>query len=276
MTYAGARVALLTQHGKELVLAPALRHGVGAFVEVAGGFDTDTLGTFTREVPRLQSQLETARKKATLAIDLSGLDIGLGSEGAFVPSPWGIGSWNVEVVMLIDARLGIEVVGTAQGPGRHAHGVARTLEELNDLARRADFPTHGLVVRPDGPEAPGAVKGIRSWTMLRRVFRTARDAASDGAAFVENDLRAHVNPTRMEMIARAGTDLATRLATPCPGCGLPGFGWSESVPGMPCSECGTATDEPRADIHACVRCPHRDEHPRQGEAPPARCPWCNP
>lgn len=276
MTYANARVALLTQHGKERVLAPALQHGVGAFVELARGFDTDALGTFTREVPRLQSQLETARRKATIAMDLSGLAIGLGSEGSFVPSPWGIGSWNIEIVVLIDTSSGIEVVGTAHGPGRHVHGVARSLEELRDLAHRAGFPAHGLVIRPDGPEGPVASKGIRSWSALRAAFRSARDAASGGVVFVESELRAHLNPTRMEMIARAGADLATRLATPCPGCSLPGFGWSESVPGMPCSECGMATDEPRADLHACVRCPYRHEHPRQGEAPPARCPWCNP
>jgi hypothetical protein len=276
MTFTGARVALLTQHGKERVLSPALLSGVGAMVEVVCGFDTDRLGTFTRDVGRRDSQLETARQKARIAIELSGHAVGLGSEGAFIPSPWGIGSWNVELVALIDTRLGIEVVGMAHGPARHVHGTARSIAELKDIAMRAGFPEHGLVTRPDGPEAPGAVKGIVSWPSLRSAFRSARDASPDGTVFVESDLRAHFNPTRMGMIARAGADLAARLATPCPACGIAGFGWLESVTGQPCSACGTATEQVRADIHACVRCPYREERPYHGAASPAHCPWCNP
>ena len=47
--YADRRIALLTQHGKERVIAPALEPGLGCTIEHVSGFDTDLLGTFTRE-----------------------------------------------------------------------------------------------------------------------------------------------------------------------------------------------------------------------------------
>ena len=46
--YAGERIALLTQHGKERVIAPRIEPALGCVVEHVTGFDTDTLGTFTR------------------------------------------------------------------------------------------------------------------------------------------------------------------------------------------------------------------------------------
>jgi hypothetical protein len=50
--YKGSRVALLTQHGKERVIAPVLEPGLGRSIELVSGFDTDQFGTFTRETPR--------------------------------------------------------------------------------------------------------------------------------------------------------------------------------------------------------------------------------
>ena len=134
------------------------------------------------------------------------------------------------------------------------------------------------MLRPDGPDDPRAEKGIRTARGLEAAFDAARRASASGAAFVESDLRAHQHPTRMALVAKAGADLVARLSTPCPSCGVPGFGWSHSVPGLPCSACGTATEEPAADVHACVRCDRREERPRDGAAAadPARCPWCNP
>lgn len=276
--YAARRIALLTQHGKEGALAPILLGRLGARLEVVRGFDTDTLGTFTRDVPREGTQLEAARRKASIALELSGASVGLGSEGAFVPGPFGLGSWNVELVTLVDADRGIEVTGVAHGPGLHAQGIVRSAAELEELAVRARFPGHALVVRPDGPDGSGLRKGIDSPAALAAAFEEARLLSPSGGVFVESDLRAHLHPSRMELIAKAGEDLAARLCTPCPGCGCPGFGFREQVPGLPCSACGTETDEARADLHACVRCDRVEERPRPGPATasPGHCPFCNP
>ena len=107
--YRGRRLALLTQHGKERVIAPALESALGCTVERAHGFDTDLLGTFTRDVPRAGSQLEAARRKAELAIELTGADAGLGSEGSVDRHPMlGFVDRNVELIVLVDRVRGIE------------------------------------------------------------------------------------------------------------------------------------------------------------------------
>ena len=41
-------------------------------------------------------------------------------------------------------------------------------------------------------------------------------AAENGRALLETDMRAHLNPTRMEMIAQAAQDLAHKLGSRCP------------------------------------------------------------
>ena len=79
--YRDQQVALLTQHGKEGVIAPVLAKLLGCRVEKVEGFDTDLLGTFTRDIAREGSQLGAARKKARIGMELSGFSIGIASEG---------------------------------------------------------------------------------------------------------------------------------------------------------------------------------------------------
>jgi hypothetical protein len=277
--YRGARIALLTQHGKERVLAPLFASGLGAQLVVADGFDTDTLGTFTREVDRAGTQLEAARRKAEIAIELSGAEIGLGSEGAFVPGPFGLGSWNIEALVLVDRARGIEIIGRAGAAGRHLHGSVATLAELVAFATRAGFPEHGLVLRPNDERDPRVVKGINTQAALVRAFEQVVREATGGVVFVESELRAHLNPTRMASIGEAGRDLVARMKCACPACGLPGFGAIGQVPGLPCRDCGAPTRQPVAEEFGCVRCEHREVRPLRDaaeSADPAVCDYCNP
>jgi len=72
----------LTQHGKEGVIASVLDTALGCRVERVTGYDTYLLGTFTRDIPRVGMQLEAARKKARIGMQLSSLSLGLASEGS--------------------------------------------------------------------------------------------------------------------------------------------------------------------------------------------------
>jgi hypothetical protein len=115
--YSGQRIAFLTQHGKEALLGPLFSEKLACTLVRATGFDTDQLGTFTRDVPRPGTQLAAARFKANKGMELTGLSIGIGSEGAFGADPvGGIMPWNTEVIVWVDATLGIEILGIAQGP----------------------------------------------------------------------------------------------------------------------------------------------------------------
>jgi hypothetical protein len=277
--YRGQTVALLTQHGKERVIAPALASALGVEVHHVQGFDTDQLGTFSRDIPRAGSQREAARRKAEIGMRLSGLPIGLASEGAFGPDPFsGMFTWNTEIVIWLDPRNGLEIVGIAQEAARCAHLQTSAWAELETFAAREDFPRHQLMLRPDGPDDPRTVKGIADWATLKAQFQQAQTQSACGQVFIESDLRAHAHPSRMQNIERATRDLAARLRSFCPACTAPGYAPVEAVLGLPCADCGTPTSARRGDIWGCVACSHRHTAWRTDltEAPPAQCPHCNP
>ncbi len=276
--YSGQGVALHTQHGKERVIAPVLESALGCGVERVTGYDTDRLGTFTRDVPRAGSQLEAARKKTRIGMELSGLPLGLASEGSFGPDPFtGMFSWNLEMIVWIDDLLGIEVVGVASGKTNFAHRLAADWAEAEAFARAAGFPEHLLVVRPQDEDDPRIRKGIADWDSLEEAFHWACGSAANGRAFLETDMRAHANPTRMEMIAQAAQDLAHKLCSRCPVCGAPGFQLAERVPGLPCEDCGAPTRQIKTEIHRCAKCAHQVAVERpEAAAPPERCDYCNP
>ena len=103
--------------------------------------------------------------------------------------------------------------------------------------------------------------------------------SATGKAFVQTDMRAHLNPTRMRAIKQTTKALALRIARLCPACEAPGFGLVEPVRGLPCRDCGSPTDLIQSEVHACTRCGHREEkrkRPLTIRADPAWCPLCNP
>ena len=202
--YAESRVALLTQHGKEGVIASVLDTALGCRVERVTGYDTDLLGTFTREIPRAGMQLEAARKKARIGMELSGLSLGLASEGSFGPDPMGgMFPWNVEFLIFLDDERGLEVVGVAQGKANFSHLLTADWAVAEAFVKRAGFPAHHLVIRPESADDPRIRKGIAAWAELEAVFAWALAESGNGRVFVETDVRAHANPTRMDNIRLA-------------------------------------------------------------------------
>lgn len=273
--YADRVAGLLTRHGKGPVLASLFAGGLSCDLRTTDAFDTDALGTFTRDVPRSGSQLEAARRKAELACNLLGLSLGVGSEGSVGPDPFGLVPWDTELVCFVDRAAGIEVIGRASGPVRHAHGNAGSIGEAIDVARIAGFPEHGLVVGISQHGEATYWKGITSASALREAVEAGLRRAP--VVTVETDMRAHMHPTRMTLIARAGQDLVDRLARHCPNCRSPGFGRVRSVPGARCRACGAGTEEPGADEHACVACSFRTLVARPTPWVDAKwCPHCNP
>ena len=276
--YRDQQVALLTQHGKETVIAPVLAKQLGCRVEKVDGFDTDLLGTFTRDIAREGSQLDAARKKARIGMELSGLCIGLASEGSFGTDPFtGMLPWNRELLIWIDDRLGIEVIANSAGKTNFSHRLVESWEEAADFARSAGFPEHHLVVRPEDENHPELRKGLADWPSLEDAVTWALNFARNRRAFVETDMRAFANPTRLETIRLAAEDLARRITSLCPACSAPGFALAGQVRGLPCEDCGIPTNEVKADRHRCVRCEHQMLVERERKYASARyCDYCNP
>lgn len=279
--YHARPVAFLTQHAKERVVNPVLEEGLGCRVELVRGFDTDTLGTFTREIPRAGTQLEAARAKAREAMRLSGHSIGLASEGSFGPDPMiGFFPWNVEMLIWIDDERELEVVGVASSRNtNHAQHSSADWSEIESFAFQSGFPWHHMILRPNDDADSRMRKGIDESDALRAAFDWACQLSDKGVVFIETDMRAHANPKRMTVIAEAAQDLVQKLRSLCPQCELPGFARAKPVPGIPCEVCRRPTDTPIAWEYSCLKCSCREIRPLEGIPDfisPAQCAYCNP
>lgn len=265
-------IALLTQHGKEAAVASPLQQA-GYSVQTVDGFDTDTLGTFTGETARAGSQLDAAKTKARLATELSGARFGLGSEGSFGPDPYvGMTAWAREVLVWWDAQEQRAVVAMTQGAStNYAQCTATDWNQARDFAVQAGFPAHGLVVGKPGTQ--GFSKDCADWDALERQVGIG---LGQGPLWLETDMRAHRNPTRMAMIAQCAHDLARLLQSGCPACHKPGFGEDTPLIGATCESCGSVTTAVRAKKTTCNACGHSVEVVVQATVPASRCEHCNP
>ncbi|MGQ9866358.1 MAG: DUF6671 family protein [Pseudanabaenaceae cyanobacterium] len=266
-----ATVAIATMHGKERVIGPLLAEAWGLRALVPTGLNTDAFGTFTREIGRPGDALVTARRKAMAALDCTGGAIAVASEGSFGPHPdcpWA--AVNRELVVLIDRVRGIELVGEALSwETNYRQARVSTREEAQAFAEAVGFPDHGLVV--------GEVKGVRDWETLAQAVQTGLTQAADGTLWLETDMRAMHNPTRMQVIAQATQDLVAKGRSLCPACGWPGFAVTERLPGLPCACCGSPTLLTRSHRWVCQHCGHQKEEPvAETTADPTYCPFCNP
>lgn len=192
-------------------------------------------------------------------MELAGLPLGLASEGSFGPDPMvGMFPWNVEFLIFIDDEQGLEIVGHAKSEANHVHLLTGDWAAAKAFARLAAFPAHHQVVRPEGENDLRLRKGIAAWTELEAAFAWAQAQSATGQVFLESDLRAHANPTRMENIRRAAEDLVARLRSLYPACGAP-------------------TRETLAEVQGCLTYAHRvtHQHTDPEVADPGRCDHCN-
>jgi hypothetical protein len=280
----GKTIAVLaTMHGKERVIAPVLGQGLGLSVELAMGLNTDRFGTFSREIERRGSQLDAARAKIAAAFELAPhARVGIASEGSFGPHPYiPFLPLGRELVLLIDRETGLELTGhDASLETNFGHAVVSDLAGAVAFAERSRFPKHGLIVMGcvDGQPEPrrALIKDVTDHDKLEAAVLSV--AAECGVVFVETDMRAHRNPTRMSAIERAAKSLVRRFLSRCPECAYPGFDVTERVPGLPCAWCGEPTHVIQFEVLSCNACGLRQERAATAcaTADPGQCEGCNP
>lgn len=281
--YAGRRAVLATMHGKASVVAPRLRDALGLTVETATGIDTDALGTFTGEVPRLGSMRDTAIAKARLGMAATGLRIGIASEGSYGPHPLlPLVPGGIELMVLVDDTRGIVITEhlLVDAPA-YAHAEVAHARQLEEFLSRIGFPDHAVIVKPNLPATPPAPlrKGLRSARAVAEAVARCTASSRDRLAFVQTDMRAHMNPTRMAAIGDLARRLGARAALSCPACAMPGYGRVDVQTGLPCCCCGHPSELVRYEIFGCAACAHRQRLPRADGlacADPGQCPRCNP
>jgi len=283
--YAGRLIALATQHGKQQVLARPLRHGLGLTLRHAASVNTDRFGSFAGDQVRSADAPTTCRLKAEAALEALDLDLGIASEGSFGPHPavpfLAIGQ---EWLTLVDRRDGF-VISQPMLCSHTNFGscAAADPEACASWLRQVAFPSHALMVRPHAGERadplPWLAKGIHGAAELAQWMAVAVDLSPLGLAWLETDMRAHCNPTRMASIRRLAFRLVRRVGATCPACEAPGWGLVSTRAGLPCRACGLATELVQLEEFGCVACSHRRLLPRRDgltAADPGHCPYCNP
>jgi hypothetical protein len=274
------KCVLATMHKKESVMSPQLEQKLGITVTVPQNFNTDHFGTFTRDVKRVGNQLEAARSKALAAIELTGFDLGVASEGSFGPHPsLPLLSSSLEIVVLIDKRNELEIIGHYRASDVRVQGqVAHTPEEAKTIACSWGFPEQGVIVRLSEKSNRNVYKDIKTIDELEEVSTRLLSKWFVNSIFLETDMRAHRCPRRMESIKMATLDLITNCKSACPKCDTPGFVVTDTVKGLLCIHCNLPTDLVKETVYTCKKCTYTENKPvtQKLYAEPGECQWCNP
>jgi len=275
----GRTLVIATMHKKELVIEPILETELGVKCVLPENFNSDQWGTFSGEIERVLDPVSTARQKCLKAMELSGCDLGIASEGSFGPHPslFFIQS-DDEFLILIDLKNNIEIISRELSTETNFNAKKiLTEKELLDFAAMVNFPTHGLILKGLNDTTNNVHKGIVDQNQLIQSFNDLKKQNS--LVQVETDMRAMYNPTRMSVIKTLAKKLVKKIQSTCPNCKMPGFDITDIRGGLTCSLCGIPTKSTIAHISVCSHCgfTKEDLYPKgKTTEDPMYCDHCNP
>lgn len=277
--FKGRRLCIATKHGKERVIASLLEEALGVSTFVPDDFDTDELGTFTGEVLRTDTPIEAARKKCNQAMDQTGCDLAVASEGSFGSHPTLLFvPADEEFLVLVDRANKLEVVARTISTETNFDGIEVTSEsELLEFARKIQFPEHAIILKDTQKNWNYIQKGINNETQLLSAYKECM--STHESVFVETDMRAMNNPLRMAAIGKTVEVLKEKIFSACPSCGFPGFDVVEREAGLPCSQCSLPTRSTLNLIYRCSNCNFEQKKAfpsGKTQEDPMYCDFCNP
>ncbi|MBC7411807.1 MAG: hypothetical protein H7331_05060 [Bacteroidia bacterium] len=277
--FKGRKLLIATKHQKEKVIAPILERELGVICFTTDDFDTDKLGTFSGEIDRKDDPIITARNKCLLAMELANCDLVISSEGSFGPHPtiYFIPA-DDEFLILIDKKNNLEIIVRELSTETNFNGAEiKTEEELYAFAKNAQFPSHALIIKNTKNDFTHIIKGITNSEHLKDTFKDF--ISKYGKAYIETDMRAMYNPTRMKIIEKATVKLANKINSLCPNCDIPGFGITDAKQGLPCELCNFPTRSILSYLYVCKKCSYKKEEKypngKHFESP-NYCDVCNP
>ncbi len=272
-------LVIATKHHKEKVMAPILELELCVHCIVSENFDTDQLGTFSGEVDRKDDAITTLRNKCLTAMKLAHCDLGIASEGSFGPHPTiFFVPADEELLILIDQKNELEIIAKEISTDTNYNAtLLKSENELIEFAKLVQFPSHALILRNTKDDFSNIKKGIQDWNTLLAFYRALTIQAE--SVYVETDMRARYNPTRMSVIEKVTKKLIQKINSCCPKCQTPGFAVTEVIPGLPCSSCNWPTKSPLSYLYGCKHCNfvRNEKYPNQIEFEnPMYCHVCNP
>ncbi len=277
--FEGRNLLIATKHNKELVISKHFENQLGVNCCVEKDYDTDLFGTFTGEKERALSPIETVRKKCLMGMEKYGYDLGVANEGSFGPHPalFYLPA-NEEVMIFIDKINDLEItVKKISTKTNFAGRIIKNVVELRKFLKIIQFPSHGIILRKNRESNENIVKDINSKQKLNIQIKNFFE--NYGEVYVETDMRAMNNPTRMLVIEETTIKLIEAIKSKCPKCTTPGFKPIQYIAGLPCLLCGLPTKSIKIEIYGCSKCGYEMEKPfpnnKKGEDP-THCDYCNP
>ncbi len=273
------RLIIATKHRKESVIAGLLEQELGVRCFVDESFDTDVLGTFDGEVERELDPVSTVREKCLRAMKQNHCDLGVASEGSFGPHPsMFFINGDDEFLIFIDTLHNMEIIVREISTKTNFNGKqVQNRSDLLEFAQQAGFPSHGLILRPAKDSYTDMRKGIANQQELLDTYELLQSKYD--SVYVETDMRAMHNPTRMAVIGQAAQKLLVKIKSACPQCHMPGFAVTDAKKGLKCNLCGSPTNSTLCFVYLCQHCGHCNEelypHGKTSEEP-TYCDFCNP
>lgn len=277
MYYKDKNVLLASKHEKEQAIAIPFMTRLSCSLSVQD-FDTDQFGTFTGEIARTLSPYETCLLKAKTAAEQYGYVYSVASEGSFGPHPaFPFLPSAHELMVFIDKKHDWVVV--EQLVSQKTNYEMITINKLMDIEpflKRVRFPSHALILLANTNKRVLA-KGINKLENLIHYLNLGFKEEKE--LLLATDMRAMMNPTRMEVIGELADKLALRVATICVQCTCPGFGFKSTRGALPCSLCNSPSSFYEEEVWGCIACDYLEYKMRRDgllKADPTYCNYCNP
>lgn len=277
--FEGRSLFIATNHRKESAIQPILERELNVNSFSIPMFNTDQFGTFSGEIERSQSPVDTLKAKCQLGFEVTGCDLVIATEGSFGAHPdLPFCAAHDELILLMDFKNNVSFSARILTTETNFQGKKiKSEEELIAFGESIDFPNQAIILRNEEQSMLYLKKGINDWDELLTAFRVCMRRHDN--VFVETDMRAMHNPLRMKHIEQLTLKLITQLKVLCPSCEMPGYGVTSVLPGLPCWICETPTSSVLKHVLTCAACQHQEEvhfpNGRQTEEP-TFCPACNP
>ena len=180
--------------------------------------------------------------------------------------------------MLVDQKNNFEIVERVLSMETNFDSSElHTRDELKAFLDKVQFPSHGVILKNAAENWTKIYKGITDNDFVSTKFDEI--IASSNSCFIETDMRAMYNPTRMKVINDVCFKLINKLHSVCPECLFPGFGVVGAEAGLLCSSCSMPTRSTSSHIYKCQHCNYESKvlYPNGKKTEdPMYCDFCNP
>lgn len=277
--FVGKKVGIVSMHHKHEILQNELKQELKLIPFLVTNINTDEFGTFSGEIERKLSALDTLRLKCEAGkIRHPEIDLFLASEGSFGAHPdLFFSAANEELILIKDFSLDKEYMASYfTSNTNYSNFKSNDISQVKQFIQQVGFPRHGILIK-DSTESNLWHKEITSWNELDLFLENCQKKAS--FIEVQTDMRAHRNPTRQESIKTCLNKLIASIKTTCPSCNSVYFNFEKTVPGLPCKACSMPTKTTLKHLYKCHFCSYEKEilHPRNLKyEDPQFCDFCNP